>query len=246
MDESGKQENILGRIREILGDEHSFSILQEVVDIDLQMRYFEMSKRYRRVLSLEEVEEAHTLLFSTNPDENDLRLALVCLAATPEVSAFRVLEEYVNSVDQNHRGWAVLAYGECRVNLESQLLDQSQVFISTGLGGHEDRLRYFTVMLSKSGNFTSLQEEVITKELHFYLERSNSIVEDLQFNGKSVSITSLIPLDVALQPLFNDVIHSCNSLGQFLSDDMIITNVRRLTVDDIDDILLKGGFSSNV
>ncbi len=240
--DKGEQENILGRIREILGEEHTFSILQEEVDIDLQMKYFEMSKRHRRVLSLEEIEEARVLIFSDNPDETDFQIALICLAATPEVASYRVLESYMKQVDAERRGWAVLAYGECRVNLESQLLEQSQVFISTGLGGHEDRLRYFTVLLSESSSFTALQQEVVTKELHFSLERANSIVESIEFNGATISVTSLIPLDVALQPLFTDIVKSCNSLGHFLSEDMIITNVRKLSAEDIEEILANGGF----
>jgi len=242
--DTGEQENILGRIRDILGEDHSFSILQEEVDINLQMQYFEMSKKYRRVLSLEEIEEARALIFSKQSDKDSVHMALICLAATAEVSSFRVLESYLEQVEPLERGWAVLSYGECRVNLESQLLEQSQVFISTGLGGHKDRLRYFTVLLSEFGNFTQLQHEVVTKELHFNLERANSIVEDIQFNGSSISVTSLIPMDVALQPLFTNIVKSCNSLGTFLSEDMIITNVRKLSVQDIEEILANGGFTT--
>ena len=43
----------------------------------------------------------------------------------------------------------------------------------------------------------------------------------------------LLPLKTELQPLFAGIIDECNQYGNFLHENMIITNVKKLTDEEI-------------
>jgi len=91
---------------------------------------------------------------------------LVKLASINSVEAFRTIERYLKEPNHSLRDWAKLAFQESKLLLESKLLDENQVLISTGLGGKGMKLRYFTVILSDTGeNLTKIQKKIINSEL---------------------------------------------------------------------------------
>ena len=49
----------------------------------------------------------------------------------------------------------------------------------------------------------------------------------------------LLPLDIDLKTLFEKIIDECNQYGNFLHDNMIITNVKKLSEKEIADIVTK-------
>ena len=57
------------------------------------------------------------------------------MAAIDDVGAYRSIEKYSKNADDELKHWSLLALQESRMLLQSKLLDQSQIFISTGLGG---------------------------------------------------------------------------------------------------------------
>jgi hypothetical protein len=236
-----QEENIFGKIQELLGNfKGSYSVLQEQVDIDVQLEYFESSKKYRK----SKKDKDHlSLIDKLNSDESDLDIKkniLIQLASVDQVEAYRAIESYRNNPDPELKDWATLAMQESRVLLESSFLDENQVLISTGLGGKGIKLRYFVVLIAKKGlNFEDLHRKIISNELHFIFQKYDSELEEVQYSERFAAVKALIPLNMSLNSIFNQVVDECNQLGDFLHSNVIVTNVKVLTFDEIEEYLIR-------
>lgn len=244
-------ENIINQLQELLHLPKNFSILEEQIDVGLQIEYFEYSKKIR-----ERQHELKKNQFNA-ADENiffDIRNALdnkdklfekgfplegkkellTCLASLEEVAAYRAIERYAKEADAGLKQWSVLALQESRMLIENNLLNESQVFISTGLGGKGTKLRYFVVLTSKTGKpFNPTQRKVIKSEFEFALEKNDSELEEFDFEENIAMLLVVMPLDAPLQDIFKGALEECNELGDFISPNFIVTNVKRLSVDEI-------------
>ena len=67
------------------------------------------------------------------------------LASIDSIDAFRAIEKYNQSPLPELKEWTILSLQQSRMIIQSSLLDEQQVFISTGLGGKKDKLRYFLI-----------------------------------------------------------------------------------------------------
>ncbi len=241
MDELKDNDNILDRIREILGDPStSFSILEHQIDIKVQMEYFEYSKSHRSKFETEDVLAQEPKLYDQSVPLDEKKLLLVKLASIDKPEAYRVLERFSPSAPADIKDWAVMATQESRMLLESQLLDEQQVFISTGLGGKDGKLRYYVVAFpEQTESFTASQQKLIESEFEYSLKQSNAEIESLEFTPEHVCIMALVPLSVQVRLPFKKAIDECNSLGRFIKDAFIITNVKKLTDDEIKEIVSK-------
>jgi len=166
---------------------------------------------------------------------------LLCqLASIDDVSAFRTIEKYVSNAEASLNEWAKLAFQESKMLLQSSLLDEAPLFISTGLGGRGTKLRYFVVVPSKNYKpFTTIQERIIQSELDFTFKRHGAEIENIEFFGYFVTITGLIPLKTGLKDFFAEIIQNCNNLGNFLSYSFLVTNVKKLSLGEIEDAIDK-------
>src|SRR5208337_659902 len=138
------QDNLYDKIQELLGNLHgNFNILEEQIDIDLQLEYFETSKDIKKSLDKKETLNNMESLFSSSLSIDAKKNLLIRLASVDQVEAYRSIERYMLEPDPLLKDWATLAMQESKMLLESIFLDQNQVFISTGLGGKGKKLRYF-------------------------------------------------------------------------------------------------------
>ena len=138
-------ENIYDTINDILGSSPgSFSILEEQIDVDLQMEYFEYSKNYQQTKSPEEIINSKNEIFEKEMPEEHKKNLLIELASIENVEAYRTIEEFLKEPETDFlKDWATLAFQESRMLLESHILDQNQIFISTGLGGKKRQASIF-------------------------------------------------------------------------------------------------------
>lgn len=270
-----EQENIYEKIQEIMGKlPGNFSILEEQIDIETQMEYFEFSKSYKKEINAKEILKRKNELFSGDISLEDKKTLLVQLASIDNVEAYRFIEKFVKKLDiysaytsqlsptfpTNGAGqvgtgqavgdrssiksdihkWAVLALQESRMLLESSLLDENQVFISTGLGGKGSKLRYFIVLLSNANkDFSDVQKKIIKSEFEFTLKKYDAEVEEINFAHNFSTILCLVPLKISIQNIFEEIIKECNQYGNFLKSNFIVTNVKILSVKEISEFLMK-------
>ncbi|MFW5804013.1 MAG: hypothetical protein ACOCWG_02160 [bacterium] len=232
-------DNIYDKIQELFGNFPSnYSILEEQIDIDLQMEYFEHSKNFKDKLNSEEVINQKNEIFKQNIPIELKKEIFVKLASIENVEAFRAIEKYLENPDKPLKDWATLAFQESRMLLESKLLDTNQVFISTGLGGKGSKLRYFVVLISKSGKeYTNFQRKIIHNELNDILEKNSSELEKIEYFESYASLYAVIPMNVSIKDVFNKLILECNQYGDFLKENFIITNVKALSYDEIEEFI---------
>ena len=235
-------DNNLKKIQEAIDSlPDNFSILEEQIDVELQTEYFDTA----RSLRVEEVPEnfietASQILNDAETKTEPKKEVLVKLAGLENVEAFRIIEEFHKHSEGVIKSWAVLALQESRMLLQSSLLEEQQVFISTGLGGKHQKIRYFVSVMKHDidENFTETQQKIVESELGFYLKESEGELEEVRFETGFALALFLFPLKQNLQQVLSSFIRECNQYGDFLKDDIIITNVKALSAEEIRNFLI--------
>lgn len=232
--------NLYEHLQQMSGGKNAnINILQEEIDIDLQVDYFKKAKEVKKNLDknydyLTNVEK----LYNPDVDDDDKKTLICQLASFDKVDYFRALEKYIELVDEQLKSWATLAVQESRMLIESSLLDEKQLFISTGLGGKGSKLRYFVALISTSnGAFTPAHQDIINKEFSFNLNKFDGELEEIVFDDKFAMMTCLLPIQKPIQEILNKTTQECNTFGNFIQKNILITNVKKLSTDEIHDFL---------
>jgi hypothetical protein len=211
------------------------AILEEEIDVKLQLQYFNESKLQKKNLDKKVVLQKKEMLFNPDVTLTDKKLLLCQLASVNEVEAFRMLESYKANPDKALADWSVLAYQESKMLLQSTLLDDKPLFISTGLGGKGHRLRYFIVMLTNDHRaFSTYQEELVKGEVELGCNLNKAVLEEIEFYGYFATVQALVPIDVSLKKMLSDIVANCNDIGNFLNSSLLVTNVKKLSLGEIE------------
>ena len=236
-----ESENLYDKIREIFGGfPDNLNILEETIDIDLQMEYFENSRLIKLDIDQEKTMENAGSLFDEGLSIDEIKGMLSKLASVERVEAYRIIEKYMQNPQPSLREWGILALQESRMLIESKLLDENHVFISTGLGGKGNKLRYFVVLLARDNiTLNPTQRKVIKNEFRYTLNKYGGEIEEFNFSGYLATLMTVIPMDVTIKQLFDEAINECNQFGDFLVKNFIITNVKALDFDEIRNFLKK-------
>jgi hypothetical protein len=234
-----ENEDLKQKIRDLLGtNDLKFSVMDAFIPVELQAEYFEYSSGVKKDLDSSLVLANKDWLFLESIPVEDKRRLLAQLGSIAEPESYRTLEKFLKSPVPELELWAKMALMECRLLLESTLLEESQVFISTGLGGKDNKLRYFLVFFMKPGKtFNKTYKKVIANEFNAVTERSGSEIEKYSFSERFVCITALVPLIEDVQDLFRQAVKEANVFGDFLDYRFIITNVKVLSEDEINDFV---------
>ena len=220
----------------------NLNILEEEVDIAVQKQYFAMQETLSK--SQEDYQNACKQyvenindLFDDAIDEEIKKRMLVILATVDDISIYRAIENF-SKQDTPLKKWAVIALQQSRMLIQSTLLDDPGVFISTGLGGQGSLLRYFCVFVNRNtGELEDFQRSIIKNETEAAILPLKGIIEQIDFSDVYTTMLILLPIDTDLQPLFTTIIDECNQYGNFLHENMIITNVKKLDDSEIRTIL---------
>ena len=191
--------------------EGHFHILEQRVPVELQMEYFKYSENVRkenrppRPLSEDECETLYnTLLTEETKDKTEKRYLLSQLATSKSVRAYRLLEEYTQHPDPEVTDWAYMALMESRISLESDFSDEKQIYISTGLGGKGEKLRFYVLMTSKGKKpFQEYQRQTIEREFAYYLPKTDCEIERLTIGEQYVELVFLIPVRTDIKATLN-------------------------------------------
>jgi len=207
-------------------------VLEVNVPVEKQMEYFRFSETIRTGFSNNPpIEEQIKVLTSTESSPSEIKYALAFLAISGNVKAYRAIEDY-------HRthldDWSAMSYIQAKITLESEFSDEKQIFISTGLGGKGDRLRFFAFFKSQVGKkFSDYQKKLIEKEIPYYIQNYNGIPEEIQIRDNYFTLLFLIHIQVDIKTMLEDIIDECNQYGDFINKGFIITNVKVFTEEEI-------------
>ncbi|MFA6400646.1 MAG: hypothetical protein WCX31_03335 [Salinivirgaceae bacterium] len=236
------EDNLFDKLKEMTGKfPEKFSILEQQIDIKLQMEYFKYSKKAKNKSSKKTPLSLDTAdLYQPELTNEEIKELLVKLAAMDDPKAFRIIENYTKNGKPELLDWAILSMQENKMLLESTLLNENQVFISTGLGGKGVMLRYFIVLIGLENNeFIDFQKKLITSEFDFILKANQSELETITFFDNYATLLVLIPFEIPIQKIFRSAVDECNQFGNFLKPNFLITNVKVLSNKEIKDFVEK-------
>lgn len=225
--------------------EGHFHVLEHRVPVEQQMAYFKYSDHIRKEIG--EMSDHDYESYSADLQDAELsgeekKRVLSILASSKQVRAYRLLEQYVQHPNPELVNWAYMALMESRITLESELSGEKQVYISTGLGGKGQKLRFYVLIISFEGtSFLDYQRRIIEKEFKYALPKEDCEIERLTIGDKYVELVFLVPVKVDIKEMLEEVIHECNLYGNFLSEIFTITNVKELRPEEVRQIVDRYG-----
>jgi len=181
--------------------------------------------------------EARQTLFDPTVTIETKRELLARLARCGTVDAYRAIEQYVKNPDPALAQWSKVALYECRMRLESELLEEPVGIISTGLGGAQHRLRYLVAIGLSCGPLHGAQQRRVESTWRTICERHDSVLEHVNFHPNHVILTLLVSMEKAVGTVIDVGIAAANGDGQILRRNCFVTNVAVPTEEEIQDIL---------
>lgn len=217
----------------------NFQIFEEGVDFETQLEFETLSKEFNsKEINDIELDYAEKVLFSPDSKEDELKETLLLLSISDDVKAYRLIEDFKSKCTDKMIKWAALALQKSRAHIEHALSDEDKVYISSGLGGSGDKLRYFFVLTAMEDiTFSDFHKEIIQKEIDFTMKKFGGESEGVIFHDFFVTIVCLIPLHVSLDKVFKSILDECNEFGNFMSDKVIATNTEKIDSETIIKIL---------
>ena len=159
------------------------------------------------------IEEFYDLNGQIGDDEREVESTqnlnkekLVRLARNGDVKSYRRIEEIIQKTensDLEEFGYVALKFA--RINLENQLSDEPIGFISSGLGGKGNKLRYYFVIKSAE-KISEEREQIINDELRLICLNSDSEFETIENFGNYVLVKILVSVDFAIGSVIEDLI----------------------------------------
>ena len=218
-----------------------FHILEHRVPVEQQLAYFSYSNKLRkrkRAMKDSDYDKCLQKLVHVESTIEEKRKILSTLGASSEIRAYRLLEQYMQDADEELVNWTTMAMMESRIMIEADLSGEQLIYISTGLGGKQGKMRFYVLIPSvKMAPFKAYQREVIEKEFTWIFPKNDCEIERLTIKDNYVELVVLLPMSVHIRQMMEIVVSECNIYGNFLSDTLTVTNVKELTQDDVNEVL---------
>jgi len=213
-------------------------VLETKVPVEKQMEFFRFSEALRSDLLDEQLlEEQMNILTSPWSTPLDIKYALAFLAISGNVKAYRAIQAYSETHSDD---WTAMSLLQAKITLESELSDEKQIFISSGLGGKGDQLRFFAFFKSNEGkNFSDYQKKLIEKEIPYFIEKYQGTLEKVQIRDKYFTLLFLIHIQIDIKTMLDEAINECNQYGNFINNGFIITNVKIFSDEEIQNELIR-------
>lgn len=237
------QEDLLAKLRQTLREQgiDSFHILEELVPIEEQMAWFRYFDKLRKENNPFVRDEEVAALFSPDESVERKKRSLTLLASIPDVGAYRSIETYHSSpAEPELLHWSAMALVSSRIVLSSDLSGQQQVYISSGLGGLDKKLRFFTLFLtSNRQDLSALQKEIVEREFTFQLHMAGVVTEKFEIKHNYFTLLMLFPFDKDVHACLHAAVNECNQYGNFLDPKFLFTNVKVLSEKEIENLMKK-------
>lgn len=235
-------EKMLNQLRDSSGElKANMHLLNEIVPVEEQMKYFEYSKYVQSNKDNMSFDRNYLIakLFTPEVDVEDRRYYLSALAGVVDVAAYRAIETYHSSpLESELANWSAMALAESKILLDAEFSGEKQFFVSTGLGGKNGKLRYFSVIASSDrSDFNEFQRETLLRELQFAFTTHNIEVESIEIKTNYLKIYLFCGLSQDGHICIEDALKECNEMGHFADDQFLLTNVRKIEDSEIEALL---------
>ncbi|MBP7506871.1 MAG: hypothetical protein KA807_03550 [Prolixibacteraceae bacterium] len=238
MEENEFTHNSIKEIMDFIPD--NFSILEDKIDLDVQKDFFNSLKDL--IINPEDkIEDLISNLNNTDLSVEERKIILLKLSSIDSVEAYRAIEKLYNMPDSEFKEWTALALQQSKLIIQSSLLGEQIVFISTGLGGKNGKLRYYLIFpySNSTKTLSDFQLKILKEELEFLLSKNNGEVEESDITSRYASFMIILPLKAPIADIVKVIVDECNQYGSFLSEDVLITNMKKFNEEDIISIIEK-------
>lgn len=203
----------------------NFRVMPHALRIGLHEEYMQFDTSIAE--HLEEMEDLVDALYDVDSSLDLKKAIIIELAHAGEVAALQALETYVDVAPNELQEWLQLATQECRIYVESELLDENIVMISGGIGGEGHRMRYFMALIPQQSLSTSIDiTNLVKAEFETIARKNDSIVESFEVAEDFYKFMLLIPINVPLDVFMSTGIDEINNtLPSYLHETYMLTNV---------------------
>jgi hypothetical protein len=182
-------------------------------------------------------QEFYDLLESRGNEPLDCRgtnSLLIGLAKSGSIESLRELEKIISSgkLKGKESDFAKIALNFCRFKIENDLLDIEMDLVSGGLGGTENRLRYFVALTCDEGLPADHMQDM-EKVFRRVLKKNDSVLEELRDHTFYLSVLILGSINYAIGKILDEFFLEC----AYLSKEYYLTNCEIPTDDRIRDWL---------
>jgi hypothetical protein len=221
---------------------YKIKIINLQVDMKIQMEYFDLLSEVchgRNPETLANIPKEKAF-------DHKIPLAyrkrmLVWLSCSEEVDVLRELEQYEKGCPENIKDFVSMCVYQCRANIESALLGEHYAVVASGMGGEGNKIRYFAALTTLSGEaWNATEQHLLSEELKLASKEQDTVIELLEFSGKYAKILLLTPITLSPVTVIRNAKDASNALGAFIGQQEVITNVSRLSDEELDR-MFKGG-----
>ena len=154
-------------------------------------------------------------------DSKGTNSILIGLAKSGSIESLRELEKIIASgkLKGKESDFAKVALNFCRFKIENDLLDIEMDLISGGLGGTENRLRYFVALTCDEGLPADHMQDM-EKVFREVLKKNDSILEELTDHKFYLSVLILGSFNYAIGKILDEFFQEC----AYLSKEYYLTN----------------------
>jgi hypothetical protein len=186
----------------------------------------------------QQVIQSSNRLFLSDTTLDEKKQLLHQLAHIGTSESYDILKRYNEKVDSELKGWSALVLNECQAFLVSNEIDEDAVFVSSGAGGDEKRMRcYFVVSANDNKIFTEQRKDLIAQKFTEVSERLGAKLEGIDFQDYSALLSVLVSLDIAIGDLIEQGLRTCNEDSNFLRVHYYVTNTQKPSEKEIEEYL---------
>lgn len=222
------------KLRKIIPDFSKAKVIEGIINPEVHLEYIEFSAKMVIGTNEKDVISISDNIFDEKIEIDEKKRLLVLMAKIDDVHIFRKLQKYSQNPDKELSDWAFIALQESQSLIQSSLLGEEQILISTGLGGKGNKLRFFIITQTEnSESISEIQKKIITKEIEFAFKNNDCELEKIEFGSYFYTIIGLFPfnfdiIEITLSQIFDEV----KNFNIFLSEKYIITNVKTSNIPE--------------
>lgn len=229
---------MLNKLRNFLATQGRVRIIEAIVDPDIQVEYLEYASKVRKEFDEQEIIDNSDNIFDKAVDIDEKKRLITLMATIDDVNIYRKLEKFIEIADEDLKSWALIAHQESQTVIQSSLLEENQILISTGLGGKNEKMRFFIVLqVEPKVEISENHQTILKNEIEYSFKKHNCDIESIEFNDFFCAIVALFPFKVEIEDVFESVIIESNNLGVNLSDKFIVTNVKIHSLEETTELI---------
>jgi len=231
-------------------DEQKVCVIEQSVPLEQQKEYSELANnlsKEKHSFKDSDYERFRRELSSIDYTLEQKKRILTRLSLSKQVKAYRLLEYYAEIADEQLGNWVKIALIQSRIAIESELLGEHQVYISSGMGGKDGKLRFYLLIPTSTGlALQPWQRKLFKDEFKYRMAQHNCGVERVNINRYYADAVFLVPIKCNINQIIDGVVTECNTYGSFLAPIFTITNVKEPSKDEAKRLVRKIHFMQSL